>query len=139
VPAAGSCVNCPKRTGHNKLLFSDIGGKLDCCTDPACYQTRVDAHVAKTIAAKPKLVQISTAYGQPKEGSITFPRNKYTEIRSEKPATKAEGTRPEFKTCKYTAEAIVSEGIDKGRPTAQGMHGASLPRAPSGAESAEGR
>jgi hypothetical protein len=23
VPAAGSCVDCPKRTGHNKLLFAD--------------------------------------------------------------------------------------------------------------------
>jgi ParB family transcriptional regulator, chromosome partitioning protein len=115
VPAAGSCVNCSKRTGHNRLLFSDIGGKLDCCTDPACYQTKVDAHIAKTIAARPKLVQISTAYGQQKEGSTTLPRNKYTEIRSEKPTTKAETTRPEFKTCKYTADAIVSEGIDKGQ------------------------
>jgi ParB family chromosome partitioning protein len=33
VPAAGSCVDCPKRTGHNKLLFSDLG-KQDACTDP---------------------------------------------------------------------------------------------------------
>jgi len=74
----------------------------------------VDAHVTKTIAAKPKLVQISTAYGQQKEGSATLPRNKYTEIRPEKPTTKEEATRPEFKTCKFTTEAIVSEGIDKG-------------------------
>jgi hypothetical protein len=34
----------------------------------------VDAHVAKTIAAKPELVQISTAYGGPKEGSPVLPR-----------------------------------------------------------------
>src|SRR6202045_3079029 len=58
VPAAGSCTDCPKRTGHNKLLFSDLG-KLDACTSPSCYQAKVDAHVAKTIAAKPTLVQIS--------------------------------------------------------------------------------
>lgn len=101
------------RTGHNKLLFSDLG-KLDACTSPSCYQAKVDAHVAKSIAAKPKLVQISTAYGQQKEGSATLPRNRHTEIRTEKPTTKEEATRPEFKTCKYTAEAIVSEGIDKG-------------------------
>ena len=68
VPAASSCVECPLRTGHNKLLFSELG-KLDACTDPSCYQAKVDAHIAKTIAAKPKLVQISTAYGQQKEGS----------------------------------------------------------------------
>jgi ParB family chromosome partitioning protein len=113
VPAAGSCVECPLRTGHNKLLFSELG-KLDACTAPTCYQVKVDAHIAKTIAAKPKLVQISTAYGQQKEGSATLPRNKYTEIRTEKPATKEEAARPEYKTCKYTTEAIVSEGIDKG-------------------------
>src|SRR6202789_2708768 len=113
VPAAGSCVDCPKRTGHNKLLFSDMG-KQDACTDPTCYQGKVDAHVAKAVAEKPKLVQISTAYGQQQEGSTTLPRNKYTEIRPEKPTTKDEATRPEFKTCQFTTEAIVSEGIDKG-------------------------
>jgi ParB family chromosome partitioning protein len=112
VPAAGSCVDCPKRTGHNKLLFADV--RQDACTDPNCYHAKVDAHVAKTVAAKPKLVQISTAYGQQQEGSATLPRNKYTEIRPEKPTTKEEAVRPEFKTCKYTTEAIVSDGIDKG-------------------------
>ena len=114
VPAAGSCVDCPKRTGHNKLLFSDIGGKLDCCTDPTCYQAKVAAHVAKTIAAKPNLVQISTAYGQQKEGSTTLPRNKYTEIRAEKPKDTIEAKRPEFKVCKFASEAIVTDGNEVG-------------------------
>jgi ParB family chromosome partitioning protein len=27
VPSAGSCADCPKRTGHNKLLFGDDLGK----------------------------------------------------------------------------------------------------------------
>ena len=70
VPAAGSCADCPKRTGHNKLLFGDdLGRQGDRCTDPNCYQAKVSAHVAATIAAKPELVQISTAYGGQKEGS----------------------------------------------------------------------
>jgi ParB family chromosome partitioning protein len=114
VPAAGGCIDCPKRTGHNKLLFSDIGGKLDCCTDPTCYQSKVVAHVAKTIAAKPNLVQISTAYGQQKEGSTTLPRNKYTEIRAGKPKDTTEAKRPEFKVCKFTTEAIVTDGSEVG-------------------------
>jgi ParB family chromosome partitioning protein len=115
VPEAGSCVDCPKRTGHNKLLFADMGtGQKDSCSDPKCYAAKLDAHIRQTIAAKPKLVQISTAYGQQKEGSTTLPRNKYVEVRQEKPKTKEEATRPEFKTCKYTTEAIVSEGIEKG-------------------------
>ncbi len=113
VPAAGTCAECPKRTGHNRLLFSELA-KQDACTDPTCYQAKVNAHVAKAVATKPNLAQISTAYGQQQEGSATLPRNKYTEIRPEKPTTKEEATRPEFKTCQHTVEAIVSEGIDKG-------------------------
>jgi hypothetical protein len=31
VPAAGSCVDCPKRTGRNKLLFADVSGNTDAC------------------------------------------------------------------------------------------------------------
>jgi ParB family chromosome partitioning protein len=115
VPEAGTCVDCPKRTGHNKLLFADMGtGQKDSCSDPKCYAAKLDAHIRQTIAAKPKLVQISTGYGQQKEGSTTLPRNKYVEVRQEKPKTKEEATRPEFKTCKFTTEAIVSEGIEKG-------------------------
>jgi ParB family chromosome partitioning protein len=43
VPEAGSCTDCPNRTGHNKLLFSDLG-KLDSCTAPNCYQARANQH-----------------------------------------------------------------------------------------------
>jgi ParB family transcriptional regulator, chromosome partitioning protein len=68
VVIAGSCIDCPKRTGHNKLLFSDLG-RQDACTDPSCYQAKVAVHLAKQIAAKPQLVQISTAYGKQQEGS----------------------------------------------------------------------
>jgi len=31
LPEAGSCANCPKRTGFNSLLFSEV--REDCCTD----------------------------------------------------------------------------------------------------------
>jgi ParB family chromosome partitioning protein len=113
VAIAGSCVDCPKRTGHNKLLFSDLG-KQDACTDPSCYQAKVGAHVTKLIAARPQLVQISTAYGKQQEGSKVLPRNQYTAIRDEKPKTKEDTKRPEFKVCKFTAEAIIAEGSDVG-------------------------
>ncbi len=115
VPEAGSCVDCPKRTGHNTLLFAEIGANQpDSCSDPKCYQTKVDAFVKQTVAAKPKLVQISTAYGKPAEGSPVIPRNKYVEIRQDKPKGKNERDWPEYKTCKYTTEAIVTEGTEKG-------------------------
>ena len=115
VPAAGSCADCPKRTGHNKLLFGDdLGRQGDRCTDPKCYQAKVSAHVAQTVAAKPQLVQISTAYGGQKEGSPVLPRNKYTAIRDDKPKSNDEAKRPEFKVCKFTTEAIITEGSDVG-------------------------
>ena len=112
IPAAGSCVDCPKRTGHNKLLFADV--REDACTDPTCYAAKLEAHVQKQIAAKPELVQISTAYGQQQEGSNAVSRSKYVEIRPDKPDTPEKAKWPEFKTCRYTTEAIISDGIDKG-------------------------
>ena len=114
VPEAGSCVECPKRTGHNTLLFEGIAAQHDSCSDPACYAAKVDAHLKRTVAAKPKLVQIATAYTKPAEGSPIVPRNQYVEIRQEKPKNKYQQDAPEFKTCKYTTEAIVADGTDKG-------------------------
>jgi len=115
VATVGSCADCPKRTGHNKLLFGDdLGKQGDQCTDPRCYKAKLAAHVAKTVAAKPNLVQISTAYGGQKEGSPVLPRNRYTAIREDKPQKKEDAQRPEFKVCKYAADAIITEGSDIG-------------------------
>ncbi len=119
VSTAGSCADCPKRTGHNKLLFGDdLGKQGDQCTDPRCYNAKLAAHVAKAVAAKPSLVQISTAYGAQKEGSPVLPRNKYTAIRplsnSDKPTKKEDAQRPEFKVCKFATDAIITEGSDIG-------------------------
>jgi ParB family chromosome partitioning protein len=115
VPTVGSCADCPKRTGHNKLLFGDdLGKQGDQCTDPRCYNAKLAAHVAKAVAAKPNLVQISTAYGGQKEGSPVLPRNKYTAIRDDKPQKKEDAQRPEFKLCRFATDAIITEGSDIG-------------------------
>jgi ParB family chromosome partitioning protein len=74
----------------------------------------VDAHVANTIAAKPKLVQISTGYMKPQEGSAIVPRGKYVAIASEKPKDKEQAQRPQYKTCQFTTEAIIADGGGKG-------------------------
>jgi ParB family chromosome partitioning protein len=73
VPAAGSCANCPKRTGYNKLLFADV--RKDYCTDAQCFRSKIDAHVSKTLEAKPQLVQISSAWNT-REGA-PLGRNRY--------------------------------------------------------------
>ena len=114
VSEAGSCFDCPKRTGRNTLLFEGIAAQHDSCSDPACYAAKVDAHVKLTVAAKPKLAQITTAYGKPAEGSPVVPRGKYVEIRQEKPKNKYQQEAPEYKTCKFVTEAIVADGSEKG-------------------------
>ena len=48
------------------------------------------------------------------EGSAVLPRNKYTAIRDDCPKSKDDAKRPEFKECKYTTEAIITEGSDVG-------------------------
>ena len=48
VPEAGACKDCPKRTGKQPELFQDIG-KEDLCTDPACFQKKVKAHIKRAI------------------------------------------------------------------------------------------
>lgn len=50
VPAAGSCRDCPKRTGKNPDLFPDIKS-ADTCTDSKCYQLKVDTHHENVKAA----------------------------------------------------------------------------------------
>jgi ParB/RepB/Spo0J family partition protein len=47
--AAGACTTCPKRTGANPDLFSDVKG-ADLCTDPTCHAAKVAAHQAATMA-----------------------------------------------------------------------------------------
>jgi ParB/RepB/Spo0J family partition protein len=43
LPAAGDCGGCPKRAGNQPDIFTDVAA--DVCTDPACFQSKVDAHV----------------------------------------------------------------------------------------------
>ena len=40
-PSAGACVTCPRRSGYNTSLFSDVQG--DQCLDGPCYQLKISA------------------------------------------------------------------------------------------------
>jgi len=44
-PQAGVCSTCPKRSGTDPSLFPDID-RTDVCTDPDCYQAKVQAWLA---------------------------------------------------------------------------------------------
>lgn len=44
IATAGSCTDCPKRSGKDRDLFDDIKN-ADICTDPECHAAKVAAHV----------------------------------------------------------------------------------------------
>uniref|UniRef100_A0A1A7GDP3 Putative chromosome 1-partitioning protein parB probable chromosome I-partitioning protein parB n=1 Tax=biofilter metagenome TaxID=1070537 RepID=A0A1A7GDP3_9ZZZZ len=50
IPDAGSCKACPKRTGANPELFTDVKG-ADVCTDTACYRAKETAHAKAQLKA----------------------------------------------------------------------------------------
>jgi ParB family chromosome partitioning protein len=113
VAEAGSCANCPKRTGFNALLFSDV--RKDSCTDPQCFRSKVDAHVAKAMEKKPELVQISSAWSS-RDGS-PLGRNRYVELELRKAKTQSQAAKaiPTQKPCEKMTEAIVMDGGKRGQ------------------------
>lgn len=46
LPKAGTCTDCPKRTGNQVDLFSDVDN-ADVCTDPDCYRDKRTAHMRR--------------------------------------------------------------------------------------------
>ena len=112
VPAAGSCSNCPKRTGYNKLLFADV--RKDSCTDPQCFRAKIDAHVSKTLETKPQLVQISSAWNT-REGT-PLGKSRYVELEIKKAKTNGTGSKVAAyqKPCQKMTEAVVMDGGRRG-------------------------
>ena len=64
-PSAGACITCPRRSGFNTTLFSDVQG--DHCLDAPCFNTKINAHIDREVAAHPGLIQIENGYRAPKE------------------------------------------------------------------------
>lgn len=73
LPLAGACTKCPKKTGNQPDVFSDIKS-ADVCTDPVCYFEKRAAHDELAIAA-------SSNGGAPvyegAEGKLRFDKNTY--------------------------------------------------------------
>lgn len=108
-PEAGSCIQCPRRTGFNTQLFADV--KDDNCLDAACYRTKVATLISRHSAANPELVQISSEWrpaGSAPEGQLL--PHQYTVV---KPATgEDDETKP---ACPSAVPAIIAHGSNVGR------------------------
>jgi ParB family transcriptional regulator, chromosome partitioning protein len=100
---ATPCVNCPKRTGFMPQLFPDVA-KKDTCTDPSCFQMKIQAHIAKRKqegeSKGQKLLEVSSAYanyGHKPKASAPLTVDQYKEV------TKKD-------RCDNTQKAIVVDG-----------------------------
>ncbi len=111
VPEAGSCSNCAKRTGFNALLFSEV--REDSCADAACFNRKLDAHIAQRVTKMPNLVMISENHNTTGETPI-LPRRNYVEVVARK-NKKSREARPEQRLCDHLTPAIHADGMDKGR------------------------
>ncbi len=66
LPEAGPCNTCPKRTGNQGALFSDIKS-ADICTDRACYEAKADLSWKQTAQeAKEKGLKVIDGAGAKK-------------------------------------------------------------------------
>lgn len=59
VKKAGPCTTCPKQTGANMALFSDLEGKAAQCLDGDCYEGKREAFVKLQVKAQPQLPRIT--------------------------------------------------------------------------------
>jgi ParB/RepB/Spo0J family partition protein len=71
VPDAGPCASCPKRTGNQKELFSDVS-RADVCTDPVCFRQKCDATRLRALEAAKQEGKIVLS---PQESSELYPYN----------------------------------------------------------------
>lgn len=104
VAKAGSCINCPKRSGFNKELFSDITRDPDICTDPVCFALKQRVHVERLKATlkkeKRKFIEVTADQRKPEGhgGAIT-----------ERSFKKISG-----KPCKHARTGIYIDGLNMG-------------------------
>ena len=109
-PDAGSCSACPRRSGYNASLFSDVSG--DQCMNSDCYYIKLSAHIQREVAAKPELIQIETAYRSAKERQPgTLSRNEYTDL--DAPSDDSEDSE-DITPCEASKTAIVVYGEGAG-------------------------
>lgn len=97
--------------GVQYLLFSEV--REDSCADAACFNRKLDAHIAQRVAKVPNLVMISENYDTPGEAPV-LPRRNYVEVVTRK-SKKARDAQPEERLCGHLTPAIHTDGIDKGR------------------------
>jgi ParB family chromosome partitioning protein len=99
VSDAGPCSACPKRTGSNPSLFTDM--QHDICTDRACFEKKMAAHVQKQIESRPGVLKFSNyPESHKKDASVLSPGT----------CNRIWGNR-----CGSAEEAVTIDGSERGK------------------------
>lgn len=83
VSGVGPCTTCPKRSGANPVLFSEIAPNRETCSDPACFKSKASAVVERQVASLAEqgqsAVRISDSFrvGAPEEKEEVLYRGQY--------------------------------------------------------------
>jgi len=105
LPAAGSCNDCPKRSGTNPMLFdAPEDTSQDTCLDRTCFKAKSDAFLIQITAAKESegvmLVKLSEQWnGNPELEAIGRDHFKVVE----------------GKGCKSVTEGVYVDGTERGK------------------------
>jgi ParB/RepB/Spo0J family partition protein len=100
VPAAGPCASCPKRTGNQKELFSDVS-RADICTDPACFRQKCEAARVRVLEAAKQEGKLVLS---PEDSAELYPYNG-GQLRYDAPVVELDKPCP-FDTRKTWADVI---------------------------------
>lgn len=116
VKLAGPCTTCPKRSGANAALFSDLTAEEDICLDPTCFAAKQQAVVnSHTNAAKgqgEKLLKISAAHSEVK---MDEPAVVDGVVVGRKAVKEGQWVPANSGSCPNVVEAVVVDGPDKGK------------------------
>jgi ParB family transcriptional regulator, chromosome partitioning protein len=113
VSEAGACPNCEKRSGFNTRLFHDVD--QDVCLDAQCWNAKRQAHLGRTLSARPELIQIDAGPWKPHNERMAgaLRKNEYTVI-----DTTATEIKPysdiSNALCESVREALVVDGPGTG-------------------------
>jgi ParB family transcriptional regulator, chromosome partitioning protein len=101
VQAAGACAACPKRTGSNPSLFTDM--QHNTCTDRSCFEKKMLAHIQRQLDSRPNVLRFSD-----------YPTNHKKDVTVLTGATCRRLWNKEDR-CQFVEEAIFIDGNERGK------------------------
>lgn len=117
LPEAGACSNCPKRSGCNPVLFSDMQD-ADRCFDEACFDKKEQNHIIREVSNiihNGKEMVMVNGYGKPDNMIIEMCKQFDVKIYERNEWTLADGKELNETWNKSEVSAFCLNGEFKGR------------------------